>query len=161
MRSEASDPSLLNTIQYTRLDDGTYECELSSIGFGSFGSYVPTLTVRLDRERDGLLVIRVLRVRILTRGRWDSEPRELQGATADSCNRVSWAPHDGAEAEVRLRTDLELKVAIEVPRRLPLPLAAVEQPGSLILRNVCRVQCRQFLADIERGYRAWCRTGLK
>ena len=77
----------------------------------------------------------------------------------ESTNRVSWKR--SADGVPQLQTELRLSVGVKLPRRFPLPRAAIEKPASLILRATCEAQCRQFLAEIEQGYRASLPDGMK
>lgn len=155
-----SDAALLNTATYARTPAGAYECTLEPIQMLSY-SVVPEITVRIERAAAGSsLTIRVLAVRVSLR-RGARSPRYLQGAVIDSANTVRWADAaagasgGGGDGGVELSTDLTLRISVRLPRRFPLPRAAIEAPGSRLLLSVCAAQCRGFLGDIEAGYREW------
>ena len=147
-----SDASLLNTVSCEALGNDCYRCEMARIAMLSY-RVTPLLTVRIERGGDpSSLLIRVIDVSISIQGGRDVKPWVLRGARVESTNRVSWRSEGDAETE--LRTELRLRVGVELPRLFPLPRAAIERPGSLILQATCDAQCRQFLTEIEEGYRA-------
>ena len=146
-----SDSSLLNTVSYEALGNDCYRCQMVRIAMFSY-RVTPLLTVRIERDHadSGALLIRAVDVSISIQNGRGAKPWLLSGARVASTNCISWRA-DG-DATTELQTELRLRVSVELPRRLPLPRAAVERPGSLILQATCDAQCRQLLAEIEAGF---------
>uniref|UniRef100_A0A7S4JCV8 Uncharacterized protein n=1 Tax=Prymnesium polylepis TaxID=72548 RepID=A0A7S4JCV8_9EUKA len=157
---ELSDAHLLNTVNYEALADGSYMCEMAALSLFAY-CVTPVVTVRIDRSaaaQERELLIRVVDVRLHVQ-RGGAAPWVLQGTAVESHNRVSWdvaqgaaAADDAERAAITLRTELTLRVRVQLPPRFPLPHAAIERPASLLLRATSDAQCRQFLSEIERGF---------
>lgn len=157
LRSEASTPALLgagsDAVSYRRLSNGRYECEMPPIGMLAV-TILPVLTVSLERNYTASslrVLVESASIYIQTPG--VAEAQLLQGAIIDSSNTLDWAAADAGGHD--LQTRLEMRVAVKLPPGLPLPRAAVERPGSAVLRRVCDEQCRLFLATVESAWRAW------
>jgi len=155
--SSASDPALLgagsDAVSYRRLGDGRYECKMPLIDMLA-ATIRPVLTVSLERNRSASsLRILVESASIYVQTPGAAKAQLLQGAIIDSSNTLQWAAADGGGHD--LQTRLEMRVAVKLPPGLPLPRAAVEQPGSAVLRRVCDEQCTSFLATVESAWRAW------
>ncbi|KAL1530060.1 hypothetical protein AB1Y20_000982 [Prymnesium parvum] len=145
-----SDTSLLNAVTFNSRGDGEYECEMVRIRIFSYTA-TPLITIRVERNEDKSLLVRVLDLRISIQGSQEEAPWTLQGATVESSNLISWK--DLGEGVQQLRTELKLSVGVEVPRFFPLPRSVIESTASFILRGTCNTQCNQLLGEIEEGYR--------
>lgn len=156
LRSRASDAPLMGAgsdIEYSRVDTDVYECHMPQIGMIGF-LVRPVLTVRLERTADASLCIQVISAQIYLLTPGASKAQLLEGCLIDSANMVTWSAEEGGWL---LTSDLELCVALELPRGFALPRASVERPASAILRRFCAVQCQQFLLSLEQSYEEWAR----
>ena len=156
--SHDSDASLLGAgsdVDCNQVGTDLYECHMPQIGMLGF-QVRPVLTVRLERDcTASSLCIRVVSAHIYLVTPGSPQAQLLQGCLIDSANEVSWSAHEDGWL---LATDLELRVAVELPRGFYLPRASVERTASAILRRVCAMQCKQFLLSLEHSYEVWART---
>ena len=151
LQSNISDASLLNAVLFEGpSSSGLYITDQPTISMMGL-NIQPRLTLRIGRTPDASsLTIYVVSALIRVQ-RGTSTVTELDGLAVNSKNVVSWGQVDANGASM-ITSDLTLRIGVKMPRSFRLPPKAVERPGSLVLKQVCATQCRQFLRDIERDF---------